>query len=240
VYASLCVHILLILGLLVGAKTKSPETLYKDGMKAFERGRFDDAAKAFAGALKTIPAGDAKEQDLRQRLALSLYSGGDKEGAKRAYAELIARFPSFRFDPNEVFPETVQFFEGLPKTEPPKDTEIKAAPAPVSSAPVAIAPATQPITKPPWKWYYLTPLGIGQYLAGSPVRGTIFLLAELGFIAMNVVGYALLANQRSAAGSAAVHDVARANTAQLVMDIGFFGIIGSAVVGALDGIILEP
>lgn len=108
-------------------------------------------------------------------------------------------------------------------------------PSPESPREITTAPPVA--AKKTWHWYYLAPLGIGQYLAGSPVRGTIILVLEAAFVAMNIAGYVLLAKERGPHGG--VYSVQRAETARIVMNIGFFGVIGTALFGIIDGAALE-
>jgi hypothetical protein len=112
---------------------------------------------------------------------------------------------------------------------------ISADPAGQAPRTITIAPAA---AKAQWHWYYLAPLGIGQFLAGSPVRGTLFLVLQLGFVAANVAGTVLFNSLRVPEGGFA--NPQRAQAMQVLMNVGFFGLIGSALAGTIDGAFFEP
>lgn len=233
---------------------------YKEAVVAFRKA---------LQALKDAPNRNA-ELETRKYLVLALYNSGQKEDSVTEYRALKQAAPRFQFDPDEVLPETIAFLtravpdEPEPKPEPkpeakpdakPQDPtaerptqkqDTKTEPAIVVSpeAPRNLAsPATTEVvvTPPPkrWHWYYLTPLGIGQYLAGSPVRGTIFLLLQLGATALNVAGY-MLWSREFIYGDGTARDARAAQLGQTIMNVGFFGIIGSVVAGTIDGAFLEP
>jgi hypothetical protein len=248
------------------ARPKAADKLHQKAVKLYELGKYKEAARLFADELASLEAkelGTAVEQGVREQLVLALFSAGDKARARAEYATLHERFPSFRFDPDRVFPDAIAFFEPPPraperevpvKTTPPPETppppaDLKAVPAEPPAAPERPASTEAPreitVVPPPppapptrsWHWYYLTPLGIGQFLAGSPVRGAVLLVLELGFIAMNAVGYALLQSQRRGTN---VASVPKAEQARALMDVGFFGMLGASAFGIVDGAALEP
>ena len=66
------------------------------------------------------------------------------------------------------------------------------------------------------------------------MRGTLFLLGEIAFVTLNVVGYVLLSAQR-ADTMGGVRDLQRAETARALMNVGFFGLIGTCALGVVDG-----
>ena len=210
------------------AKTSTRDKRHAQAVQYYETAEFAKAANLFRQELSELlpeERGGTIERDVRESLVLSLYNGGQRDQARASYNELIATFPDFRFDPDKVLPEAIEFFEG---DRQPK--EIKPA-----SPPPPQAETTQ---KKPWRWYYLAPLGVGQYLAGSPVRGAIFSVTQVGFLAMNIAGIVLLAQQRFPDRS--VRDVAKAETAQAIMDVGFFGLIAAVIAGTVDGAAFEP
>jgi hypothetical protein len=110
--------------------------------------------------------------------------------------------------------------------------------------PPKLEPASQPIVikqpepVPGFRWYYLFPLGIGQFAAGSPVRGTMFMVLQAGFLAMNIASYYVMYQSEAIAGGG-FRDVARAKTGLLLTDIAFAGLIASVIAGIVDAVCCE-
>jgi hypothetical protein len=251
--------------LLAAPAAPSREQVHRQAMVQYKKAEFHKAAELFAAELELlepVERGTEVEQTIRERLVLSLYSAERKDEAADAYRALRVRFPSFRFDQNRIAPSTFSFFakidaaaaaappvqpapvvQGTPPAQatPPMQV-VKAAPGsePVSPTPrvEALAPREIVVTPPRWHWYYLTPLGIGQFLARSPVRGALFLIGELGFAGLNVAGYLLYHPQ--IAGDGGVRDVRTATMGQLMMNIGFFGLIATAAIALFDSLFFEP
>jgi len=222
-------HLALLFVLVSAAK---PQTLHDRAMRAYENLDFKQAAELFKQDLRV---GDPQEKDTRQRLVLSLYQAGRRDESVNEYHALMARYPAFRFDENEVLPETIAFFDAHKPAAPPKI--IKVAP----DQPRRID--TTAATKPPanekrWYWYYLAPLGIGQFLAHSPVHGTLFAVLQAGLIAADVAMFAVFNQQVDSEGRSATPDASR--KLQLAMNVVFFSMIGSIVAGAIDGVFFEP
>lgn len=259
--------------------------------EAFRRAEFAKAAALLDKLIRRYdksPSANPDEQERRVRElhVLALFNAGKRDAASVAYQRLIARAPEFRFNDEEVLPDTIAFFAALtPATgtaetavDPtsaarpsppaqdsssgggaPRAASTDAAPAgpnidaaaaltpePTASSPVAQAPIAvhhAPLTQEPeprrWRWWYLAPLGVGQFLAGSPVRGTVFLVLQAGFAALNAVGYlAYYAPELQADGSS--RDVARANLGVWLTNAAFVGLLGSVLAGVIDGAAFEP
>src|SRR5688572_17078007 len=84
------------------------QNLHASAMERFNQARFAEAAALFRAELKELGLGKpAMELVAREKLVLSLYQAGDLAGARAEYATLRARFPDFRWNPNEVTDETV-------------------------------------------------------------------------------------------------------------------------------------
>lgn len=203
------------------------EELHARAVEAYESAQFDKAAELFAqelGVLSSNDLGRTVELEAREKWILSLYNAGRKDEAVNAFKTLRERYPSFRFNEDEVLPETVAYFEAqAPKVSAAK--EIK---------PVVIA--AEP--KQPWRWYYLAPLGVGQFVAGSPVRGSIFAVLQGGLIAANVALAVDYGSRVQSNGGTA--NLAAASAVQTAMNITFFALIGAAVAGVVDGALFEP
>ncbi len=233
--------------------------LHKKAVKSFENAEFERAAMLFRDELRTLPEeerGGPNERDARKYLVLSLYNSEQHEAARIEYRMLVDHFANFHFDPNEVLPETVAFFEGpaprqaAEETPPaataeldsPPSSEPAIAPSPLvaapSGAPVIVQPAPTAPAPRRWHWYYLAPLGIGQYLAGSPGRGTFFLLTELGLLATNITMGFLLGAQRMPDGT--VRDLGAATAYQAMLNVSAWGLIAAGIAGVIDGAAFEP
>ncbi|MCC6805965.1 MAG: hypothetical protein IT381_00965 [Deltaproteobacteria bacterium] len=212
-----------------------PADLHKRAVDSFDRADFRRAAELLQQDLQQ-QIGGRLEQKTRELLVLALYNAGRKDEAVNAYKTLLERFPDYRFNDDEVLPDTIAFFETrVPRVAPKPPDAIQAAPDPVASAPVELKAA------PPQKrfhWYYLVPLGVGQFLAGSPVRGTIFLVLQAGFLAMNLAGYYALYNAQ-ALPDGTFDNAASARTGMLLTNIAFGGLMGSIVAGIIDAAAFE-
>lgn len=239
----------------------------KSADEAFGDARFAKAAALYERALALLPANDIlsdAELALRERLVLSHYDAGDKPAALAAYKALIERFPRFEFDLRSVTPETKEYFTKAapsPVARPSPPAERVASPAGQPASQPSSQPTSQPISQPgsiiaapaaspravvtspslahpPWHWYYLAPLGIGQFLAKSPVRGTLFLTLELGAVAANVACAVLFANNQLPNGRFV--NVGQSRGLQAGMDVAFFTLLTTVVVAIIDGAAFEP
>ncbi|MCC6810608.1 MAG: bacterial transcriptional activator domain-containing protein [Deltaproteobacteria bacterium] len=225
------------------------ESVKRDAEAAFLDARFAKAAGLYERALALLPSNDIlspAERDLRAQLVLSYYNAGNKPSAIAAYRSLVERFADFEFDAATVMPETARYFaDAVPRVvrPPPAPASEPAAPA---TREIAAAPDLQPKeivvtpTQPArtWHWYYLTPLGIGQYLAGSPVRGTLFLALEAGALAANIACGVLFRNDMLPNGRFLHPD--RARGLQIGMDVAFFALIGAVIAAVIDAAAFEP
>ena len=202
---------------------------HEHAAQALRKGDFAQAAQLFTSELQMLAPderGTAIERDAREQLAFAQLSAGNDNAAVESYRALVLAFPGYRLDPDKYLPETISFFDDATK---PK----VAASTPAVAEPPRVIQATAAAPEPKrWHWYYLAPLGIGQFAARSPVRGTIFAALEVGFAATNVVGAVMY--QRDVHGSLALNP-AQGKRDQLLMDIGFFGLIGSLVAAVIDG-----
>lgn len=228
-----------------------------DAIDAYRAGKFAKAADLFEAVIKNLREGDHGgpiEREAREKLVLSLYAAKKTDAASVQYGTLVSVFPDFRFDPDRVSPETIEFFTKLDKPKqstpeppatidppPPQEKPVEvviAKPDPVQPR-IVTTPASEPIAvEKRWRWYYLMPLGIGQFLAGSPVRGAIFAVLQVGLITLNAVAYALLMREIRSDGT--VESVARAYPLQIMTNVGFFGWIGALTAGTIDGAFGEP
>ncbi|MCC6808176.1 MAG: hypothetical protein IT381_12195 [Deltaproteobacteria bacterium] len=240
-----------------GAATR--DQLHDKAMSAYQALDFKTAADLFArevAMLKPDDLGKPVELEARTRLVLSLYQADKKDAAIAEYKTLKQRFLRFQFDDNEVLPETIEFFDrAVPPvapppedpTKPPDETPPKEQPKELTvvspDSPRVVAPAVPPPTVQPvkrWHWYYLVPLGIGQFLAGSPVRGAIFAILQAGLIAADVALYVRFNQVATVVGNEArTPDPNGTRNLQTAMNVVFFSMLGSFVAGFIDGC-LEP
>jgi hypothetical protein len=210
------------------------QTLHNRAVQKFNDAMFAEAAVLFQAELAKVSETDpptAMELVAREKLVLSLYQSGDLAGARAAYRRLKSRFADFRWNPHEVTAETMAEIEG--ESERPVHI-VRASPDGPASLPAsAEAPRTLVKAQPSWHWSYLAPFGIGQFLAGSPVRGALLLAAELGFATMNLIGGLLLLAQTNPDGT--MRNLRAGESAVIVMNVGFCGLMGALVAGVIDG-----
>lgn len=256
-------------GSTASAAARKPAALLEQAADAFARASYAEAAKLYDRALAgwADAAPSPEEREARERLALSRYYADQRTAARSAFSVLCSRFVDYALDADRLPPDVIAFAQQIPEcarasgggevdaattpgTSSAADEAAESARAhpPGVSGPRQIEPAplhtssagqgADPTGDRSWRWYYLTPLGVGQFLAGSPVRGALFLALELGFVAANVAGFVLLSEQRLETGT--VRDLGAANSARLVMNVGFFGIIATAVAALIDGAAFEP
>ncbi len=245
------VRVLLLILCLTSSAAAARAVKLSDGIDAYRAGRFSKAIEIFEAFIATLPEpdkGSAREREAREKLVLSLYASKKSDAAVSEFKALRKRFPDFGFDADRVSPDTIAFFERqaaqpAPKIERPQDQPASQTVIIAQPPPSTPASGLQPrvIEKAPnkqWHWYYLAPLGIGQFLAGSPVRGALLLVLEVGFITMNAVCFALLMPQIRSDGT--VQSLERSVPLQVLTNIGFFGWISTLIYGAADGLFLEP
>jgi hypothetical protein len=222
-------------------KSLSAAEIHRTAVQAFDEKSYAVAITLFRSELVQLDAAPdaALEREAREKLVLSLHGAGRKQEARTELELLRARFPAFRFDPATVSPLAIaeldpQALAAEPASEPNQTIRVAPAAA-VSDAPRLIE---RPVVSPKWRWYYLAPLGIGQFLAGSPVRGSILFTAEILAIAANIVGAALMFPQLNPDGSAI--NVTAARAGQAVMNAGFVTLLVALTAGVVDGIFFEP
>ena len=234
--------------------TNSRAQLHQKALKAYNALEFKKASELFGkevAELKPSELGHSVELDAREKYVLSLYQSGRKDKAREEYTALKQRFPSFEFNDNEVLPETIEFFAATvnPVAAPPGPLPPRADEPPPSQPQIIVAaPAEEQrlhvdapetlVVKKPWRPQYLAPLGIGQFLAGSPVRGVIFAVLQAGFAAADIALFVHYNNVTDGQGRA--DDVAQGYRVQYAMNTMFFAMIGSVVAGLIDGAFFEP
>jgi len=223
------------------AKTAKKLSLFAQGQQAMDDIEFAQAAKLFKQALselKPSEMGRSPELDTREALVLALFQSGQQDEAAKEYRALKDRFPAFQFVADRVAPETVAAIEQRARSVQPATSPSLAKTA---SAPFAQPPRLVQQTQTPpgrWHWYYLAPLGIGQFAAHSPVRGTIFAVLQVGLIVSNIA--LATAFGSLVAKDGATSDPARGFALQVAMNVTFFAAIGAVIAGAIDGAAFEP
>ena len=236
--------------------------VHDKAMAAYQSLDFKQAADLFArevAMLRPAERGTDVELQARQRLVLALYQTSRKNDSLTEYHAMRERFPTFRFNEDEVLPETIEFFE---KAAPPKPDVVakqndplkKDSPAkvtPDSPKQIIVSPdSPRVLTQPPpdvasapvkrWHWYYLAPFGIGQFLAGSPVRGTIFAVLQAGLVAADIALYVRLNQVATQSGNELrTTQPQLTGDLQIALNVVFFSMIGSFIAGFIDGF-LEP
>ena len=214
--------------LLVTAPSPRADT-HERALAAFKHSSFARAAELFREELRLLSPSDkgsAVERNARELLVYSLYDLR-KDEAVHEYQELVDRFPDFHLSEDQVLPETVRYLESrVTRHEALPPQQIK-----------VVTLVTEPRANAPWHWYYLAPLGVGQFLAHSPVRGSIFAVTQGGFLALNLAAYAAFAGQTYSDHTAV--NVGNARAAQILADVGFIGVIAAVITGVIDGAFFE-
>lgn len=219
--------------------TAASPTSLELATRAFAEAKYDEAAVQYGNVLNQMERGAIErtaEQDVRERLGLSHYLAHHVDASRAEFRALCSRFPKYAPDKDALTPDAVAFIYEVSECSP--KASLSKEPKPQEVIPWRSTGEDSPKEPAAFRWYYLAPLGIGQYAAGSPVRGTIFLTTQLGFLALNIAGAVLLANQRVPGGF--VQDVSSAQNAQVMINVGFFGLLSSLIVGTLDGALWEP
>lgn len=250
--------IVLVLTWLLGTtpepSSAGAQKAFKAALAHFNRAQFAKAAEGFDRTLGMLEPNDQHtmiEQRTRELLVLALYDSGQHESAVAAYQMLLNRFPSFEFDRDQVLPETIDFF-AKHGTRPPRhgaaslDSNAAATDADSQSVDQPKAGTQKVSIRPPepadhekgFRPEFLLPLGVGQLLAGSPVRASVFLTLEASLLATNIIaGLSYQAEQRA---DGFVQSKPRADAAQLVANIAFFALVGTATAALVDAIWFEP
>lgn len=205
-------------------------------LRLYAKGEMQKAAAAFRKALPLAKDDRAAEVTTFSHLILADLGANARDVAVEDYRALLALAPDFRWNPDEIVPDDLSYLDAAVRKK--VSAPISAAP---SSAPVD-APrqvrVSPPAAEKAWRWYYLAPLGVGQFLAGSPVRGSVFLTLTVAAIAANVAGYALYSGELLPDGTAA--HASKARMGQAVMNVGFFTLIAAVAAGIVDAAVFEP
>jgi hypothetical protein len=237
---------LLIIVQLGVAAASARETVHNKAMQAFWEGEFKRAVAGFEREISLLAPdeqGSTIEQKAREYLVLSLFHAGKKNEAADACQQLKARFAWHEFNKNELLPSTIRFFD----KRCPKPALVQkdiAATAVVPTAPTAESHASldepRELRTPPKTWSpaFLLPLGIGQFIAGSPGRGVLFLVVELALLGVNLTGVALYYRQLQPSGY--FRDPQIAANGQIMMNVGLFGLGAALIAGLIDGAAFEP
>ncbi len=181
------------------ASAPSAEAILKSAIEDFEFGEHAQAVEKLRKV--TEPPQLKSKEDLivaRQYLGACYHLMDDKVKAKAQFSMLLALDPKHKLDPEVFSPALVEFFEqvrtetGLalqkqeegppkPPAEPPDNKKIEAR--------TEIEP--KPVAQNPPLALAFVPFGIGQFNNRQPVRGAIFLGAEVGLFATAVTTYLL-------------------------------------------------
>lgn len=212
---------------------------HERGLAAFRQSDFSRAAREFKTELDQLSNADRGTQTelaARELRTFALYEAGDKAGAALEYRLLCERFPAYKLDEDAVLPETIAYLT----SQVPRDTSghplMKDSTSERTGA--QIKSGTNSAEDQRWHFTYLTPLGVGQFLAGSPVRGTVFATLEVGLVAANTATFVAFQSQVDRQRTAI--NPGSASQWQTAANLTFIAALTTFALGALDGLLFEP
>lgn len=178
---------------LAAAAPGGVEAKLEAAIEDFEFGEHAAAADKLRGLLEPIQL-EAKENVIvaRQYLGACYHLLGRTSEARTQFSMLLTLDPTHRLDPAVFSPALVKLFErvraetGLNLRDPaPPPPSPPPPPPPVAIGPPPPPPTvtTVPAPEPHSAAWSLVPFGVGQYKNRHPIKGTAFLVAEIGLFA---------------------------------------------------------
>jgi hypothetical protein len=166
------------------------------------------------------------EVEARKLMGVSLHVLGDKKAAAEEFGQLLELDPKHELDPFAVPPAVIQTFEEVRAKMKPRLDAVGPGP----DKPPPVAPPEVRLVETVHPAVALLPFGIPQFVADRPGWGAVWSGLQVGFLALNVVGFLQARTQPEGSGAY------RAWTAaQYVGVAGFLGTWGgSSVQGYLD------
>lgn len=217
---------------------------HERGVAAFRQSDFSRAAREFKTELDQLSRderGTETERTARELRMFALYEAGDKAGAALEYRMLCERFPAYKLDEDAVLPETI----GYLTSQVPRDSSgHPLSQHGTSSGDTSYTPSSEvksganAVDSKQWHFTYLTPFGVGQFLAGSPVRGTVFASLEVGLVAANIATFVAFQSQVDRQRSAI--NPGSTSGWQTAANLTFIAALTTFALGALDGFLFEP
>jgi hypothetical protein len=161
------------------AGVDAARALLSQAIDLYVIGRYREAAERLRPLVETRVLTDRADQgEALRAYGISLYLSGGREGAARAFRDLLRLEPTTRLDPAFVRPEVVSFFEGVRRQVRAEQNELIRKRGPKHSAAVNLIP--------PW----------GQFRNGHRTKAYVLLAGELAFTATSITTAALLYSWR--------------------------------------------
>ncbi len=91
-----------------------PDQLFKNGMEAFEKGKYLRAIESFQTVIYNFP-GESNIDSAQYYLALSYLENGEEGLAAVEFNRLALNYPSSEFFPKSMFYKAISYFKGTPK-----------------------------------------------------------------------------------------------------------------------------
>lgn len=225
------------------AHTTPRSDSHERGLAAFRRGQFELAAKEFQTEVELIEAsvdrGTQQEMVAREYLMFALYEANDKNEAAAEYRALCSKFPNYRLNEDVALPETIADLNArVPRDSDGRPLIVSAKEEGVSPSQTVVGSETARPLRPTWKPTYLLPLGVGQFMAGSPIRGTALAVTQTGLLATYIASYVAFSSQVDSRRTAL--NPAHASTWQSVANTALIAGLAVLVVGVVDGLFFEP
>lgn len=235
-----------LLALLASQAAADPASTLKSAIEDFEFGEHGKAAEKLAPLLNPIQLASAEDVIVaRQYLGACYYLMDQRSRAEAEFAKILALDSEHKLDPQVFSPALVQFFEdvrsrtGLTLKKPPESPPKKAVELPTVVAPPA--PAEPPLA------LAFVPFGGGQFNNRQPIRGTAFLVGEVGLFATALATFFMfqdvVAGHEKPDGTIEFTDRADADHAQALQTVyltTFYVGLGVVALGIIEALVSYP
>lgn len=227
--------VLLLLTLSTAASANA-ELRVSEAIRLYDGGEFAAAKDTLVTVVDSPRLSDAQRARARIYLSASYYALGDIASAKAQLLALARAHPDATIDPALFVPELVALFDDAReevRAETPRPPPVvEVAPPPPAEEPVEQVSAAPPRAPAALS---LVPFGVGQFSNREPVKGWVFLAAEVALFATSGVTLALFEDLKVEGeflrwGSFHGGDVGRAELLQTVYLAAFY--VGLAVTAA--------
>lgn len=158
----------------------APHPKVTEGIKHFDAADYGKARDALASIvdLPTLP--DPDREKARMYLAAAYHALGDGASARAQLLQLARQYPSTRMDPGIFVPELIVVSDDA-RGEIAREPKLPPAGiCPQLQCPKCVENKCPPTVERPSLAYAFVPFGVGQFVNRQPVKGLLFLGAELG------------------------------------------------------------
>lgn len=224
-------------------------------LEHYEFGELEAARNSLQTLLDPIQLKSAEEiVRARQYLGASHYLLGDVDSAESEFVRLLNLAPEHHLDPGIFPPELVRFFEGVrrkvapepaPKADsPPEVKSPSAEPKKPPGQPISAVEALPPPAQPPSLALAFVPFGVGQFNNDRPLKGALFLGAEVALFATAATTFVMFKSACTEApdGSCRVDpaDEGSASSLQTVALTSFYTGLAVTALGVVEALIDYP